>query len=178
MENFDLLDIKLQETLSGLCLTSIREQNKKIVEKYDEISEKKLLEIKKDFQDYIKNYLILKKYKIDSFFEDGICASFDGKNYEFLIDFDWGEKQGPIKLKILDKGSKIGISKYEYKFLFIISIGKGFFVLINNPNLKNQIKENRQNFNIITESSELFKSQFISFDLNNLNQKTKIFQLK
>lgn len=178
MENYNLFDKKLEDTLSGLCLTSIREENKKIVNKYSEITENVFFELKKDFITYIKNYLILKKYNIKNTFEDGVVAEIEGKDYEFLIDYDWSEKQEKIKLKILDKGLKNGISKYDCKFLFIISLTKNLFYLFNNENLKNNIKENKEKFDILTENTELFKTKYVVIDLNNLNQRAKTFQLK
>ena len=178
MEIYNLLDNKFEQILSGTCLTSYREENKKISKKYDIISEEKLLDIKEDFLKYIQNYLFLKGYSIESAKDDVVLALKDDNKFEFLIDYDWGINDGNLKLKILDRGLKTGISKYDSKYLFIISIEKGLFFLLNGENLKKQIKENRDSFNILTENDNLFKTQYVNFDILQLGQKSKIFSLK
>ena len=74
--------------------------------------------------------------------------------------------------------SKNGISKHDSKYLFIISVEKGLFFLLNGEILKKQIKENRNSFTILTENDNLFKTQYINFDILQLSQKAKIFSIK
>lgn len=178
MEIYNLLDNKFEQILSGTCLTSYREENKKIVKKYEIMSEQKFLDMKEDFSKYIQNYLFLKGYHIEGTAEDSIIASKDNNKIDFYIDFDWGSNDGNLKLKILDRGLKTGISKHDSKYLFIISIEKGLFFLINAETLKKQIKENREYFRILTENDNLFKTQYVNFEITQLGQKSKIFSLK
>ena len=178
MEIYNLLDNKFENILSGVCLTSIRETNKSIVKKYDFIDEDNFAEIKSDFLIFIKNFLFLKEYEIISVQDNVLYAKKDDQEYEFLIDFDWGSEKNQIKIKFFDKGINSGISNFEGRYFFIISINKGFLYLVNCEKLKKQVKEDKQQFKILTEQTDLFKSKFIEFDLNNLSQKIKAFSLK
>jgi len=178
MKIYELLDEKFEKILSGTCLTIIREENKKIASKYNSLEEESLLDAKNDFLKYIHNYLFLKQYDIISIDDEKILTNLNGNNCEFLIDFDWSFEENIVKIKVLDKGLKTGISKHDIKYVFFISPNKSNFILLNCENLKKQIKENRENFEVITLNDNLFKTQFISFDLSKLNQKIKIFRLK
>jgi hypothetical protein len=178
MEIYNLLDSKFEQILSGTCLTSFREENKKIAKKYDVMSEEKLLDMKQDFLKYIQNYLFLKGYNIENASDDVVVAIKDDNRFEFLIDYDWGVNDGNLKIKILDRGLKNGISKHDSKYLFIISVEKNLFFLLNGETLKKQIKENRDSFKILTENDNLFKTQYVNFDILQLSQKAKIFSIK
>jgi hypothetical protein len=178
MEIYNLLDSKFEQILSGTCLTSYREENKKISKKYESMSENKLMDMKNDFSKYVQNYLFLKGYNIESATDDVVIAIKDNNKFEFLIDFDWGTNDGNLKLKILDRGLKTGISKYDSKYLFVVSVEKGLFFLLNGETLKKQIKENRDSFKILTENDNLFKTQYVNFEILDLGQKAKIFSLK
>ena len=74
MEIYNLLDSKFEQILSGTCLTSFREENKKIAKKYDVMSEEKLLDMKQDFLKYIQNYLFLKGYNIENASDDVVVG--------------------------------------------------------------------------------------------------------
>lgn len=178
MKFYEQLDNKFENILSGICLTAFREENKKIASKHDKLEENNLLDVKNDFLKYIKNYLFLKDYKDIKLSEDSISAEYNGVTYEFFVDFDWGDESGSYKIKILDNGLKTGISKSEIKYVFIISLSKGNFILLNSESLKKQIKENRDQFQLITENKNLFKSQFVTFELSKLGQKVKTFYIK
>jgi hypothetical protein len=180
MELYDLINDKFEKILSGECLTSLREQNKKIANSYKSFEESEFFDVKNIFIKYASNYLYLKNYKILSETENSIIAQLNDQTLEFLIDFDWESEEGieNIKLKILDKGTKTGISSYDGKYLFIFSIKKGLFYLMNCETLKKQIKDNRKEFNILSENTELLKTQFLIFNPSQLNQKIKIFSLK
>lgn len=180
MELYEVLNNKFGQILSGDCLTHFRNENIKIAEKHSLISEKNFLKIKEDFKIYIKNYLFLKNYTNIEETDCCIIATLNENRYEFFLDFDWEEniKEEYIKLKILDKGLKTGISTYEGKYFFLISVFKGIIFLMNSETLKSQIKEKRSSFEIITENKDLFKTQFIKFRISDLAQKVKIFSIK
>jgi len=83
-----------------------------------------------------------------------------------------------MKIKFFDKGSNSGISNFDGKYFFLVSINKNLLYLINCEKLKKQVKEDKQQFRILTEQVDLFKSKFIEFDLNSIGQKIKVFSLK
>lgn len=181
MEFYNLINDKFEKILSGECLTSIREENKRIAKSHNLIEESNFIKLRGQFIKYIKNYLYLKGYKIVDENENSIIAELNDQKLDFLIEFDWqntDEDTSDIKLKILDKGVKSGISSFEGKYLFIVSVKKGLIYLMNSDNLKKQIKENRDQFKILSETTELFKTQFVNFDPSELNQKIKIFSIK
>lgn len=178
MEIYNLLDNKFENILSGVCLTTLRENNKSIAKKYSSINEKEFIDIKDDFFKYIQNLLFLKGYQNISYQDSIIQAEKDGNNYDFLVDFDWSLDQNQIKIKFLDKDMNYGISNFNGKYFFLVSINKNILYLINSEKLKKQVKDNKSQFKILTEQNDLFKSKFIEFDLNNFGQKIKIFSLK
>lgn len=175
---YSLLENKFSSILSGNCLTNIREENKKIASKYTSFDENNYFKIKDDFINYFKNYLFLKGYTDISSSDFYVSGKFKEELYVFSILFDYTGTSSEFSLKILDKGGKFGISNSECKYGFIISIEKGIFFMINLDKLRSQIKENRSIFNIITENQELFESKYVVFNLEKINQKTKIFTLK
>lgn len=178
MEIYQSLEKKFESILSGNCLTSYREENKNISNKYQEFTEENFKKVKNDFLIYIKNYLILKKYQITSLENNFINAKNDQGDFEFLIDFDWSTEEGIIKIKTLDNSLKTCFSDYQGKYMFLISIPKGVFFLVNCQNLKKELKENKNKVRILTENTKLFNSQFICFKLEQISQKIKIFSLK
>lgn len=178
MEIYESLEKKFESILSGNCLTSYREENKKIINKLQEFKDENFKKIKNDFLIYIKNYLILKKYQILSIEDDFVNAKNDQGEFQFLIDYDWSTDEEIIKIKTLDNTLKTCFSNYEGKYMFLISIPKGVFYIMNCQNLKKELKDNRTKYHILTENTSLFKSQFISFNIGKINQKFKIFSLK
>jgi hypothetical protein len=180
MEIYDLINDKFEKILSGECLTSLREENKKIANSYVFLEEQKFIDIKNKFIKYISNYLYLKNYTIIEKKDNSVTAQLNDQTHEFLVDFDWENEENSenIKLKILDKGLKTGISSFDGKYLFIFSIKKGLFYLMSCETLKKQIKDNKKDFNILSENTDLFKTQFIFFKPSQLNQKIKIFSIK
>jgi len=180
MEFYELINDKFEKILSGECLTSLREENKKIANSFDFLDESEFINTRKNFIKYVSNYLYLKGYTILSETDHSIVAQLDNHTLEFLIDFDWENEEDNknIRLKILDKGTKTGISSFDGKYLFIFSVKKGLFYLMNCETLKKQIKDNRKEFNIISENTESLKTQFLIFNPSQLNQKIKIFSIK
>jgi hypothetical protein len=178
MEIYNLLDNKFENILSGVCLTTLRDNNKSIIKKYDSISENDFIDIKDDFFIYIQNFLFLKGYHNISVTENVVHARKDDIDYDFLVDFDWSLDHNQMKIKFFDKGSNSGISNFDGKYFFLVSINKNLLYLINCEKLKKQVKEDKQQFRILTEQVDLFKSKFIEFDLNSIGQKIKVFSLK
>lgn len=174
------IDLLLKKTLSGTCLTDIRNENSKLASKYEKFEEKEILEMNKDFGRYLTNYLLLRNHSNLILKENTITGlKSDGLSYEYSFVYDFSDKDSElIKLKILDKGLKTGISLIESKYLFIVSVNKRQFYLLNCEKLKENIKKNIKNFNLLTEDNELFKSQFVEFDLKQLNEKILTFNLK
>ena len=177
------IDSNFESILSGDCLTTYRNENSKIAKKYDQFNPEDLVKIsetKFDFLIYLANYLFLKGYQIIGRdpINSSIVSTYNSVEYEFLLDFDYSDNPEEIKIKVLDKGLKEGISGYDCKYVFIISLQKMKIFLLNCDTLKKQIKENRANFNILTENDALFKTQFISFSASSLNQKIRSFLIK
>lgn len=174
------LEGKFNSILSGICLTSIREENNKISKKYKVFDKSLVKDLKGDFLVYIRNYLFLKGYdSVEISNEKSVLTAFkENQNYTFLIDFDYNGNDGTISIKILDKGVKCGISESEAKYVFVISIEKGVMVLLNSEKVKTLAKEKSGGVQIITETESLFKTQYLNLDLNLLEGKAKFFRLK
>lgn len=172
------LDTKFSSILSGFCLTALREENSKIAKKYDCFDPEKIVDIKNDYFIYISNYLRLKKYSSVKICDQYILVEENDLESKFFIDFDYGNSEEEFKIKILDKGVKCGISTSEEKYVFIISINKKSICLLNLEKLKNKFKEEQGSRKLITETDSLFKSQYISFDISKIGQKTKLFNIK
>lgn len=174
------LEGKFNSILSGICLTSIREENNKISKKYEVFDHSLIKDLKDDFLVYIRNYLFLKGYdSVDIASEKSVLtASKDNQNYTFLVDFDYGGNDGAISMKILDKGVKCGISDSESKYVFVISVEKGIMVLLNCEKIKTLAKEKSEGVQIITETESLFKTQYLNLGLDSLEGKAKFFRLK
>lgn len=171
------LDNKFSSILSGFCLTTLREENKKIAKKYEFFDINELKELTNDFLIYIRNFLKLKNYEFLSIDQQSVLVKNQGEVNRFFIDFDHGDQAEEIKIKILDKGVKCGISTNEEKYIFIISINKKCIYLFNLEKLKSFFKENQNSRKLITETDSLFKTQYILFDAKNIGQKGKFFNI-
>lgn len=178
MEFKELLENKFTNILSGVCLTLLREENKKITNKFTEINESNFFDLRQDFHKYMINYFLLRNYEIVSHDSEMISINQNGKKIDFFIDFDWSSGSDKLKLKILDRGLKFGITNCEIQNLIFISVSKKVFFLLNCENLKKEIKQNRDVFDVLTESDNLFKTKYVNFDPKFLNHKYKIFSLK
>lgn len=174
------LEEKFERILSGTCLTSFREENAKIAKKYDRLDEAKMDEIRKDFGIYVSNYLFLKGYDSVNISESGdhITARNGESEFSFYLGFDSGRNDGMLSMKVLDKGTKCGISNTNAKYVFIISLEKGILILMNCENLKTYVKEKKHGFGMLTEVDSLFKSQYVTVDLNEASRKARVFSLK
>lgn len=174
------LEGKFNNILSGICLTSIREENSKITKKYEAFDRSMVKDLRDDFLIYIRNYLFLKGYdSVEIANEKSVLtATKDNQDYTFLIDFDHNGNDGTISIKILDKGVKCGISESEAKYVFVISVEKGMMVLLNSEKVKTLAKEKSKGVNIITETESLFKTQYLNLDLDSIEGKAKFFRLK
>lgn len=172
------LEKKFERILSGVCLTTLREENSRIAQKYDTFDSSKKAQMIEDFGAYLTNYLFFKGY--DSVASTGavLTAKKGDEETEFLVDFDHGPNDGLIKLNVLDKGLKHGISETTAKYVFIISVEKKVICLVGCDNLKSFVKERRNGFGFLTETDALFKSQFVTIDLTECVGKTRVFQLK
>lgn len=177
---YKALEGKFERILSGTCLTSFREENSKIVKKYDSFDESKMAKMKEDFGMYISNYLFLKGYDSVNTSESGdIVTAWKGETeYSFLIDFDRNGNDGVLSVKVLDKGTKCGISDTDAKYVFIISVEKGIVALMNCENIKSYVKEKKEGFGMLTETDSLFKSQYVTVDLTEASRKARLFSLK
>ena len=174
------LEGKFERILSGTCLSSFREENTKIAKKYDSFDETKITKMKEDFGIYVSNYLFLKGYDSVNISESGdIVTAWKGETeYSFLIDFDRNGNDGVLSVKVLDRGTKCGISSTEAKYVFIVSVEKCLVALMNCENLKSYVKEKRDGFGLLTETDSLFKSQYVTVDLTEASRKARLFSLK
>jgi hypothetical protein len=174
------LEEKFERILSGTCLTSFRDENARIIKKYDCFDESELTGTKQDFRKYVSNYLFLKGYDSVHISEsnDFVTARNGEGEFTFFIDFDRGGNDGSLSVKVLDKGAKCGISNTDAKYVFIISIEKRLMVLMNCENLKSYVKEKKPGFGMLTETDSLFKSQYVTVDLNEGGRKARVFSLK
>ena len=174
------LEGKFGRILSGICLTSIREENARISKRYDFFDVSKIKEMREDFSSYITNYLYLKGYENVEYIRENceVIASKGDESYSFFVDFDWGGNDGIFSVKVLDKGVKCGISESASKFVFVISIEKRLIALLNCEKIKSMAKDKAKGVQLVTESDSLFKTQYLNLDLDSMDTKSKLFQLK
>ena len=178
---YEKIDSLLGNSLTGECLTTIRNQNSKLASKFEKFEEKNILEMDSNFRLFLSNYLILRNHSIVTLEENTITAvkNTDGLTYIYSFVYDFADQDDNLlKLKILDKGLKTGISLIDSKYLFVVSINKKQFFLLNCEKLKDTIKENIKKFNLLTEGEGDSKNQFLNFKLSDVDQKTLIFNLK
>ncbi len=184
------IDQKFSTILTGDCLTLQREENSRLVKDMTIFNEDLInTDYNPIFLTYLSNYLYLRNYnsvKPDSS-TNMISAFKDGVEYSFGIIYDYGSKEDQsLKLKLIDRGVNSGISVSTAQFLFIISIEKRKFFLINCDKFKAFIKENITSLKLSTiEESTIIKedyvfsnSKYIDIPLSEINLKYLAFALK
>lgn len=173
-----VLESKFSEILSGQCLTSIREENRKILQ--SNIIESRETDHSPDsgFTRYIQNFLRIRGYDILESGPGELKAQINDETHDFFIDFDHGHNEGELLLKIAVNGEKKGISKTECKYVLIISIEKKMIFLMSINHLKNSAKEKKPGYKVFVEQTDSDKIQYLSIDLIRENNKYKAFVLK
>lgn len=172
------LEAKFENILSGQCLTFLREENKKIIDYHSANTNVDPDKRLNDFLIYIKNFLTIKGYETEEIVQNEIKAKIDQNNYDFVLDFDQGENQDEVLLKILDHGEKHGISKSESKYVFIVSTTKGVIVMMNLDRLKSSVREKKRGYRLISETIDGLKNQYVGIFLPEIVGSVKIFHLK
>lgn len=168
MKNLNaVLESKFSQILSGQCLTSFREENKKILQ--SEVA---------DFTKYLENFLRIRGYEIANVEAGKIAAQINDETHDFFIDFDHGSEDRELTLKIAENGEKRGISGTECKYVLIVSIQKKMIFLMSVSQLKSSAKEKKKGYRVISENKNSDKIQYLSIDLISENNKYKAFALK
>lgn len=166
-----ILESKFSQILSGQCLTSLREENKKILQ--GEVA---------DFTQYVENFLRIRGYEVADVERNistgRVTAKINGEVHDFFIDFDHGPENEELFLKIAENGTKAGISETECKYVLVISTQKEMIYLMSIGQLKNSAKKKKKGYRVISEQRDSGKIQYLSIDLVSGNSKHKAFVLK